>query len=230
MKIKIALTEDVPQLQQSIAENLAGFEDAELLFIAENGQDLLNKLADQKPDLILMDINMPVMDGITATRRVRALYPDIRIVMLSVFDDGDNIFNAILAGANGYLLKDSKPSKLFSAIEEAMEGGAPMSPVIATKALQLVRGNRTEAIPENNDFSLTKRELEILDRLAKGETYQQIADKIFISPKTVRKHIENIYQKLHVHNKVEAISKAQKHGLLSLLPAFLSGFAALLHS
>lgn len=230
MKIKVALAEDVPQLCESILGNLEEFENIEVLFAAANGQEMIDRLAKEKPDVILMDINMPVLDGITATRRIRLLYPGIKIVMLTVFDDGDNIFNAILAGANGYLLKDSKPSRLLSAIEEAMEGGAPMSPQIAAKTLQLVRGNRTEALPEQNDFELTKRELEILDRLAAGETYQQIADKLFISPKTVRKHIENIYQKLHVHNKVEAIQKAQKHGLLSLFPALLTGIAALLHS
>jgi DNA-binding NarL/FixJ family response regulator len=215
MEIKVALAEDVPQLQEAISGNLEGFEGTRLLFVASNGQEMLDKLsAGEQPDVILMDINMPVMDGITATRRVRALYPQIRIVMLTVFDDGDNIFNAILAGANGYLLKDAKPSKLLAALEEAMEGGAPMSPQIAAKTLLLVRGNRTESIPETNDFNLTKREVEILDRLALGETYQQIADKTFISPKTVRKHIENIYQKLQVHNKVEAVDKARRNGLL----------------
>jgi DNA-binding NarL/FixJ family response regulator len=222
MKIKVALAEDVPQLQEAISNNLKGFEGIELLFIASNGQELIDRLSTSKPELILMDINMPVLDGISATRRIKAMYPGIRIVMLTVFDDGESIFNAILAGANGYLLKDSKPSKLLEALEEAMDGGAPMSPQIAAKSLQLIRGNRTEKLPEENDFKLTKRELEILDRLSSGETYQQIADKIFISPKTVRKHIENIYTKLHVHNKVEAIRKAQDHGLLSPVAVIVS--------
>lgn len=230
MNINVALAEDVPQLRESITGNLGEFENITVLFAAANGQEMIDRLSEQQPDVILMDINMPVMDGITATRRIRALYPNVKIVMLTVFDDGDNIFNAILAGANGYLLKDSKPSRLLSAIEEAMEGGAPMSPQIAAKTLQLVRGNRTEEIPEDNDFKLTRREIEILDRLSSGETYQQIADKLFISPKTVRKHIENIYQKLHVHNKVEAIQKAQKHGLLAAIPALFAGIAALLNS
>lgn len=227
MKIKVALAEDVPQLQEAISSNLREFENAELLFVVSNGQEMIDKLSESIPDLILMDINMPQLDGITATRRIRALYPNVKIVMLTVFDDGDNIFNAILAGANGYLLKDAKPSRLLAAIEEAMEGGAPMSPQIAAKTLQLVRGTRTEAIPESNDFNLTKREIEILDRLASGETYQQIAGKIFISPKTVRKHIENIYTKLHVHNKIEAVDKARKHGLLSVLVGTAGWTAAL---
>ena len=128
--------------------------------------------------------------------------------MLTVFDDGDSIFNSILAGASGYLLKDEKPGKILSALQEVLEGGAPMSPVIASKSLQLIRGKSTEIVPEENNFNLSKREVEILERIAKGENYQQIADKLFISPKTVRKHIENIYQKMQVHNKVEAVRKA----------------------
>jgi DNA-binding NarL/FixJ family response regulator len=215
MKIRIGLAEDVPHLQKAISDMLFNFEDVELAFIAGNGKMLLEKLQEERVDLILMDINMPEMNGIEATAAVRKRYPDMKIVMLTVFDDGDHIFNAILAGANGYLLKDSKPPRLLAAIEEAMEGGAPMSPNIATKALQLLRGNRTEPVAEENDFQLTKRELEILEQLATGDTYQQIADKLFISAKTVRKHIENIYGKLQAHNKVEAISIARKSKLIS---------------
>lgn len=216
MKIRIGLAEDVTHLQKAISDVLLNFENVELVFIAGNGRILLDKLATEKVDLLLMDINMPEMNGIEATEQVRKKFPDVKIVMLTVFDDGDNIFNAILAGANGYLLKDSKPARLIAAIEEAMEGGAPMSPTIAAKALQLLRGNRTEPLPEANSFELTKRELEILEQLATGDTYQEIADKLFISAKTVRKHIENIYGKLHAHNKVEALHIAKKHKLLGI--------------
>lgn len=214
MKIRIGLAEDVPHLQKAISDVLANFSNTELVFIAGNGKEMVDQLVKNKVDLVLMDINMPMMNGIEATSIIRKRNPEIKIVMLTVFDDGESIFNAILAGANGYLLKDSKPSRLIAAIEEAMEGGAPMSPDIATKALQLIRGNRTEP-HEKNDFNLTKRELEILEQLATGDTYQEIADKLFISAKTVRKHIENIYGKLQAHNKVEAIDTARKHGLLA---------------
>lgn len=217
MKIRIGLAEDVPHLQKAINDVVLNFENVELVFTAANGKILLDELAVQKVDLVLMDINMPEMNGIEAAAQVRKKFPEIKIVMLTVFDDGDNIFNAILAGANGYLLKDSKPARLLAAIEDAMEGGAPMSPLIATKALQLLRGNRTEPAPDENEFALTKRELEILEQLATGDTYQEIADKLFISAKTVRKHIENIYGKLHAHNKVEALQIARKHKLLGLL-------------
>lgn len=222
MKIRIGLAEDVPHLQKAISDVLANFENTELVFIANNGREMIDQLGKNKVDLVLMDINMPVMNGIEATALARKMYPDLKVVMLTVFDDGDNIFKSILAGANGYLLKDSKPARLITAIEDAMEGGAPMSPDIATKALQLIRGNRTEPLPEKNDFGLTKRELEILEQLATGDTYQQIADKLFISSKTVRKHIENVYGKLHAHNKVEAIQIGQKHGLIGMAGIFLA--------
>ncbi len=140
--------------------------------------------------LLLMDLNMPVMDGIEATRRISQAFPGIRVIVLTVFEETEKIFESILAGATGYLLKDAKPGQIAGALEEAMEGGAPMSPVIAMKSLELI---------------------------AKGETYQQMADKIFVSPKTVRKHIENIYRKMQVHNKVQAIRLGHKHKLFSIL-------------
>ena len=157
---------------------------------------------------------MPVMDGIEATKRIHHLFPSVKIVMLTIFDDAEKIFDAILAGATGYLLKDEKPNKILAAIEEALEGGAPMSASIALKSLALIRGKSAESTKESKEFNLSKRELEILELLATGENYHQIADKLFISPKTVRKHIENIYTKLQVHNKIEAIQIATKHKLL----------------
>lgn len=214
MKIKVGLVEDNPHLARSLKENLSAFDNVEVLFVASNGQDALQKLFTVTPDIILMDINMPIMDGIEATRRVKHQFPNIKIIMLTVFDDGDNLFNSILAGATGYLLKDEKPGKILSAFEEAMEGGAPMSPVIASKSLQLIRGKNPDAAQNSEEFNLTKREIEVLELIAKGETYQQIADKTFISPKTVRKHIENIYQKLQVHNKVDAVRLAMERKIV----------------
>jgi DNA-binding NarL/FixJ family response regulator len=208
------LVEDNPHLARSLKENLSAFENVEVLFVASNGQDALQKLFKFTPDIILMDINMPVMDGIEATRRVKHQFPNVKIIMLTVFDDGDNLFNSILAGATGYLLKDEKLEKILSAFEEAMEGGAPMSPIIATKSLQLIRGKNPDALQNSEEFNLTKREVEILEYIAKGETYQQIADKTFISPKTVRKHIENIYLKLQVHNKVDAVRLAMERKIV----------------
>ncbi len=213
MKIKIAIAEDDPNLMGSIIEKIKLFERVDVIWVAENGQVVLDKITNQRPDLILMDINMPVMNGIDATRKVRNEYPGVKVIMLTVFDESDKIFDSILAGANGYLLKDEKPAKLFEAIEEALEDGAPMSPAIANKALRLIRGGSKE-VQKSVDFGLTARELEILEYIAVGQSYILIADALFISPKTVRKHIEKIYKKLQVHNKVEAIQLAQRHGML----------------
>jgi len=219
MKITIGLVEDNAPLIRSVSRNLSCFDNVELLFVARNGQEALEKLQAQQPQVLLMDISMPLMDGIEATRRVSVLYPDIRIIMHTVFDTEDKIFDSIIAGAVGYLLKDSPPSQLIAAVEEAMEGGAPMSPSIAKKALQLIRLQQapqpTAESRENNAYDLSKRELEILEKIAEGQNYQQIADALFVSPKTVRKHIENIYRKLQVHNKMEAVQKARKSRLLS---------------
>jgi DNA-binding NarL/FixJ family response regulator len=222
MKIRIGLAEDIPHLREAIGDSVSNFENVEMVFVAANGKELIDQLKQHPVDLVLVDINMPVMNGIEATALARKQFPGLKIVMLTVFDDGNHIFNAILAGANGYLLKDSKPARLLAAIEEAMEGGAPMSPQIASKTLQLVRGNRTEAVPEKNDFDLTKREMEILEQLVTGETYQAIGDKLFISSKTVRKHIENIYGKLQAHNKVEAIEIARRHKLIGIAGILLA--------
>lgn len=214
MKIKIALAEDVPELRKSISSNLRLYTELDLIAVAQNGEELIRLIASEIPDLVLMDINMPVLNGIQATEIIRRTNPEIKIIMLTVFDDTDSIFKSILAGANGYLLKDAKPDKLIEAIHDSIEGGAPMSSSIAAKALQLIR---TAGIVNNktqHDFGLTNRENEILQLIASGKSYQIIAQTVFISPKTVRKHIENIYRKLQAHNKVEAVGIARNNGLI----------------
>lgn len=214
MKTRLAVAEDNPNLIRSILEKLGLFENIEVVWVANDGKEVLEKMINHQPEVILMDINMPRMDGVEATRKLKEQYPGTIVIMLTVFDENDKIFNSIVAGANGYLLKDEKPAKLIQAIEEALEGGAPMSPVIASKALKLIRS--VHDVPKSEvDFGLTNRETEILELIAEGRSYQEIANQLFISPKTVRKHIENIYKKLQVHNKVEAVQLALKHGLLN---------------
>ncbi|MES2628000.1 MAG: response regulator transcription factor [Bacteroidota bacterium] len=212
--LRVALAEDIAALAKTMQDKIALFPELEFAFTARHGKDLLEKLEkDHDLDVILMDINMPVMDGIAATKEVRKRFPDIKIVMSTVFDEEDYIFQSILAGANGYLLKDERPQKILFSIQEAMEGGAPMSAGIAAKALGLIR-KMADVEETTVDFNLTKRETEILEQLSKGQNYQQIADLMFISPGTVRKHIENIYQKLQVHSKLEAVQLALKHRLI----------------
>ena len=214
--IKVGLVDDNPTLLRNISQNLAIFEEIQLVFKATNGKDALSKAGSHAVDIILMDIDMPEMDGIEATRRIKELYPHIKIVMLTVFDREDKIFEAIKAGATGYLMKDERPSRIVAAIEEVMEGGAPMSPIIAMKTLQILRSHvidevKIQSVVSPQSFDLSNREIEILEKIAEGLTYQQIGDRLFISAKTVRKHTENIYDKLHVHSKVEAIKLGQKN-------------------
>jgi DNA-binding NarL/FixJ family response regulator len=215
--IRIALAEDNAFLAKSIQEKIALFpEELKFKFHAFNGQLMLNALEyDANVDVILMDIQMPEMDGIRATEAIAARFPQCRVIMLTVLDDEEHIFQAIRAGANGYLLKDEAPDRLLAGIKEIMDGGAPMSPGIALKALKLMRNPLTaEQTPHAEEVNLSGRELDVLTHLSKGFDYKQIAENLFISPATVRKHIENIYQKLQVHNKMEAVTKAQKQRLI----------------
>lgn len=211
-KIRIAIAEDQPKLLKTLREALQFFEEVEVAFEAINGKELLQKLMQsvRLPEVILMDIEMPIINGIEATQQVKANYPDINILMLTVFDDAEQIFQAILAGASGYLLKGERVTKIVQAIQDVQEGRLPMSPDIAGKALQLMRSiPASEKTPQ--DFGLTKREVEILEYIAQAWSYQKIADKLFISPSTVRNHIHKIYSKIHVSSKAEAVQLVMKH-------------------
>ncbi len=214
--IKVGLVDDNPTLLRNISQNLSIFDELEIVFKAINGLDVLDKLNNYSPDVILMDIEMPAMDGIEATREIKKRFPQQKIMMLTVLDREDKIFEAIKAGATGYLLKDEKPSRILACIEELLDGGAPMSPIVAMKTLEILRNQQVseqkiEKIQSPETFNLSKREVEILEKISNGLNYNQIADQLFISAKTARKHIENIYQKLHVHSKLEAVQLAQKN-------------------
>lgn len=216
--IRIAVAEDNPFLAKSIQEKLALFPgELKFKFHAFNGKLFLEKLAeDPIVDVILMDIQMPEMDGIETTRIISERYPQIKIIMLTVLDDEESIFQAILAGANGYLLKDENPRVLLQSILSILDGGAPMSSGIALKALRLLR-NPIKPDEEKSEIKrpeISPREIDVLNQLSKGMDYKQIAENLIISPSTVRKHIENIYSKLQVHNKLEAVKIAQKHRLI----------------
>ena len=216
MKIRIAIADDNKFLISTIKEKLSFFEDLTYEFSAENGEELLNKLRNNSAiDLILMDIEMPVMNGIEATFEIKKRFPVSKIVMLTVFDNDENIFNAIKAGADGYLLKEIKPEFLHDGIIDTMNGGAAMNPSIALKTLRLLRDPKEITdLTQQEEIRLTHRESEVLEKLAIGLSYSQIADILFISEGTVRKHIENIYKKLQVHNKIEAITKARNNNLI----------------
>lgn len=216
--IRIAIAEDNLFLAKSIQEKLSLYPDElKFVFHSLNGQLLLNKLEENpKIDVVLMDIQMPELDGVETTRVIHSKFPHIKVVMLTVLDDEESIFNAILAGANGYLMKEENPKMIYESILEIVNGGAPMSPNIALKALKLLRNplaeNTENSTQEKPELSL--REIDVLSLLSKGFDYKKIAENLYISPSTVRKHIENIYTKLQAHNKVEAIQIGIKHRII----------------
>ncbi len=212
--IKIAIAEDNSFLAQSLINKLGLFDDFKVKFHSLDGEDLLAKLEnDANIDVILMDIQMPNMNGIEATRLINKQFPQIKIIMLTVMDNEQSIYESIQAGAIGYLVKESSPQDIFDSIHEILSGGAPMSPEIALKALKIII-NPAIVEFEEKDFGLTNREKDVLYHLSKGSNYNQIASNLIISPNTVRRHTENIYKKLQVHNKTEAIQVAYKYKLV----------------
>ena len=216
MNIKIAIVDDNTFLIKMVEEKRSFFKDLNVKYSAMNGSDLLEKLQENHNiDVILMDIEMPVLDGIETTEIVKQKYPHIKIIMLTVFDNDENIFNAIKAGADGYLLKEVNAKDLNNGILETLNGGAAMNPSIALKTLKLLRNPlEIENVQEQECIQLTNREVEVLEQLSKGLSYNLIADNLILSVGTVRKHIENIYKKLQVHNKLEAVQKAKKNNLI----------------
>jgi DNA-binding NarL/FixJ family response regulator len=225
MKIDIAIVDDRSQNRLSLAEKINISDDIAVKFTAINGEDFLEQMKKipvlQLPQVVLMDIEMPVLDGIVAVRLGKQLYPEVKFLMLTVFDDDEKIFEAIKAGASGYLLKDEKVLTIIEYIHQLVEmDAAPMSPSIARKALNMLikksetpgEQSRDEITPLPNNLS--QRETEILRLLVEGYDYRSTAEKLFLSTHTVRKHIANIYQKLHVTSKAKAISIATKNKLL----------------
>ena len=214
--IKIAIVDDNSFLTKATQEKLSFFEDFDLKFTAFDGKNAQEKLEkNHNVDLILMDIEMPIMNGIEATQIIKSKYPQIKIIMLTVFDNDENIFNAIKAGADGYLLKEANPKDLHQGIIDTINGGATMTPSIAMKTLKLFREPvNFENTQIKEEINLTVREVEVLEQLAKGLKYESIAQNLFLSTGTIRKHVENIYSKLQVHNKLEAIQKAKSNNLI----------------
>ena len=220
MSIKIAIVDDKPQNRILLSEQLRFSKVIEVNFMAKNGIDFMEKMKalDGKgfPQVVLMDIEMPEMDGIETVANARALYPDVKFLMLTVFDDDEKIFEAIKSGANGYLLKDEKINVIEDYVQQIVEvGGVPMSPSIARKAMNMLmkatpanaQPLQIEPTPENE---LSEREIEVLKLLVNGYDYKIIAQKLFLSTHTVRKHIANIYTKLHVSSKAQAINLAHR--------------------
>jgi DNA-binding NarL/FixJ family response regulator len=204
MTHSILLYEDNLLLRESIQTMLRLNKNIQLVGAYQNPMEVNTHLQNLHPNLLIMDIDMPGMNGIEAVERVRKTNKDIPILMLTVFDDNQNVFDAIRAGASGYILKKHISTKLFSAIDEALEGGAPMSPSIA----RMVLASMQQRPSSENPYQLTPKENEVLTSLSKGNSYKLIADELQMSLDTVRSHIRKIYEKLHVHSQTEAVRKA----------------------
>jgi DNA-binding NarL/FixJ family response regulator len=216
MTVKVGIVDDNSFLINAVKEKLSFFDNLKVKLLATNGSELLLKLEENPHvDIILMDIEMPILNGIQATEIVKQKYPHIKIIMLTVFDNDEHIFNAIKAGADGYLLKEINPQDLYDGILETLNGGAAMNPSIAMKTLKLLRNPIDFNCKDTQEnIQLSDREVQVLEQLSKGLSYNVIAEHLFLSTGTIRKHIENIYKKLQVHNKLEAIQKAKKNHII----------------
>lgn len=211
MDIKVAIYEDNDALRNSLTHLIKGSRLLTFVGAYPDCRNILENCENDKPDVILMDIDMPFITGIEATRLVKDKYPNINVMMLTVFEDRDKIFNALRAGATGYLLKKSSAIQIIEAIMELASGGSPMTREIARKVMEFFTR------PQNtidNDYTLSERELDVLERLVAGDSYKMVADKCNISISTVRFHINNIYRKLAVNSKSEAVIKAIKERLV----------------
>ena len=222
-KIKIAVVEDNPVNRTNFLQKINQFDDVEVILIANSGDEFLEKIkglpAHKLPLVVFMDIQMPGINGIDTTRLAKSYHADIHFIILTVFEDDDSIFEAIQAGASGYLLKHESHDTLRNAITEVLAfGGAPMSPAVARKTLKLL-GQSKPAEQSNHstviNTLLSDREREVLHHMVNGYDAKRIAEIIEISTLTVRKHIANIYTKLHVNSKAQVISMAHKNNWLS---------------
>lgn len=203
MAYTVLLYEDNELLRESLCAMIRMNESLSCVGAFGNVLEVEQQVQTHKPDVIFMDIDMPGMSGIEAVRKIRSLQSYTPILMLTVFDDNQHVFDAICAGASGYLLKKQISTKLFDAVEEVLSGGAPMSPSIARMVISSMQQR-----PVENVYKLTPREKEILTSLSRGNSYKLIAAEFEISMDTVRTHIKKIYEKLHVHSQTEAVSKA----------------------
>lgn len=218
--IRIGIADDKSNNRLVIRNKLERNSSIELVLEAVNGEDFLNKMKgmeeSRRPQIVLMDLEMPLVDGVTAIATASVLYPDTRFVVLTIFDDDDKVFQAVRAGACGYILKEESSERLLEMILNLWENGAgPISPSIAYKILQLLQrpvSSKPEA--DANQFALSDREMEILKLQSEGFDYKEIAARLFISPNTVKKHTISIYQKLHVNSKAQALKIAYTKGLL----------------
>ena len=205
------LYEDNPQLREGLTMLIEGSEGFTVLASFKNCNNVSSEVEAFKPDVILMDIDMPGVNGIEGLKIIRQHNQEVKVLMLTVFDDNKNVFEALKSGANGYVLKKTPPAKLLEYILEAASGGAPMTSSIATQVLKMFSEVQ---VPQGEDYNLSDREKEVLQHLVNGYSYKMIASDMFIAIDTVRSHIKKIYEKLHVNSKSEAVAKAIQNKMM----------------
>ena len=211
MKILVGIVEDDPSIRESVASLIDSAPGYSCTLAYDSVESALASMRPPAPNVLLMDINLGGMSGIEGVRRFKALFPEMQIIMLTVFEENDKIFQSLCAGASGYLLKRTPPEKILEAVKEVQQGGAPMTASVARKVLTLFTSVAPPVLPETN---LTPRELEILQHLVSGSSYKKVARELFISFDTVNSHIKKIYEKLQVHSKTEAVTKALRQRLV----------------
>jgi DNA-binding NarL/FixJ family response regulator len=204
MAIKVSIIEDDDWIRENLAGQIRRTDGFSFASSYPDGESAVNRIVQDAPDVVLMDINLPRMNGIECVKKVKALVPEVHILMLTVYEDSEKIFDSLLAGASGYLLKRTPQAEIMSAIADVHRGNSPMSGHIARKVVQYFnqRGHADKEIEK-----LSKREREVLEHLAQGIPYKEIADVLSLSIDTVRMHIKGIYAKLHVHSRGEAVAK-----------------------
>lgn len=211
--LKVVVVEDSASIREGLKILIDGTEGYSCIGVFSDSETMLKNIVKLNPDVLLMDLGLPGMGGIEGIKKVKSLLPDLTILVLTVYEENDLVFEAICAGASGYLVKKTPPSKLLEAIKEAHDGGAPMSSHIAKKVIDFFQTKKPASIPKSV-YALTPREKEILSGLVEGHNFKSIADSLFISIETVRYHFRNIYKKLHVHSQSEAVAKAIKEGII----------------
>lgn len=201
--ISVFIVEDNPDIQLLLQTIVSRDDEYACVGVVPTGTEALRRIPELLPDVVLMDIGLPDVSGIDCVRKLKPLCPNVEFIMCTIYDEDETVFQSLEAGANSYILKRSKPELLLSAIREVYEGGSPMSSDIARKIVaRLQRKDQART-----QYHITPREVDVLTMLSKGLTYTEVADGLFISVKTLKKHIYNIYEKLHVDNKVEALNK-----------------------
>lgn len=212
MKTKVVIYEDNQVFRESLIRLLVSNPAFEVSGDFQNCNHVEEEIRTLQPEVVLMDIQMPGVNGLKGLEVIRKISGDIKVIMLTVFEDNQHIFEAICRGANGYLLKHSTPTQIFNAIDEVLKGGAPLTPSIASRVLVLLSAQKTS--PAGNEYQLTPREKEILESLVEGNSYKMIGSTLQISTETVKTHIKRIYEKLQVNSQTEAVSKAMKEKLV----------------